>query len=297
MLRKQAPGHQSDQGLGTESIEDSALRLITPVDSVETGLRRWWSAHQPILFSYLQRRETITSFTSISVHSITSQDKFFLYTLYIIATQRRPGDKGPFYLRRLSRRVDQSDVNTIHFPPLPQPPRRDPPQNLVFTPLNSSNLWDTDTPSPPLLHVNRESRYEALAVYAPYFATPSNPRPIYLSLPQDVVRFTDGLLPYIPDGPLNEIQHMITDTKDCAYFGYYHMGTLKSMKRLRELEIYAEKGLVYGGDDADRFINLLVSEFEDAMEADPGWECPKVRIVDAQTGKDLRIDHVYDDEY
>ncbi|OBT50988.1 hypothetical protein VE04_08551 [Pseudogymnoascus sp. 24MN13] len=173
-------------------------------------------------------------------------------------------------------------------------------------------VWDTDTPSPPLLHVNRESRYEALAVYAPYFATPSNPRPIYLSLPQDVVRFTDGLLPYIPDGPLNEIQHMITDTKDCAYFGYYHMGTLKSMKRLRVLEIYAEKGLVYGGDDTDRFINLLVSEFEDAMEADPGWECPKVRIVDAQTGKDLRfiaggakipgwvpeeIVYVYDDEY
>ncbi|KFY95455.1 hypothetical protein V500_02770 [Pseudogymnoascus sp. VKM F-4518 (FW-2643)] len=150
-------------------------------------------------------------------------------------------------------------------------------------------VWETNTPPPPLLHVNRESRYEALAIYAPYFATPSHPRPIYLSLSQDVVRFMDGLLPHVPDSPLHQIEHMVTHTKDCAYFGFYHMDTLKRMKALRELEIYAEMNLVYRGDEPDRFINLLVSEFEDAMEADPGWDCPKIRIIDAQTGKALRF--------
>ncbi|KFY31581.1 hypothetical protein V493_00969 [Pseudogymnoascus sp. VKM F-4281 (FW-2241)] len=163
---------------------------------------------------------------------------------------------------------------------------------IVFThatPRVITKVFDTDTPSPPLLYVNRESRYEALAIYAPYFATTSNPRPIYLSLSQDVVRFKDALLPYIPDDALLEIQHMVTDTNDCAYFGFYHMGTLKSMKKLTELEIYAERGLVYGGDDIYRFIDMLVSEFEDAMEADPGWECPKVTIVDAETGKGVRF--------
>ena len=82
---------------------------------------------------------------------------------------------------------------------------------------------------------------------------------------------------------------MVIDTKDYAYFGYYHMHTLKGMKRLRELEIYAEKDAVYGTDAAERYINLLVSEFEDAMKDDPGWECPKIKILDAQTGKELRF--------
>lgn len=159
---------------------------------------------------------------------------------------------------------------------------------ITHAPPRVPKVWNTDTPSPPLLHVNRESRYEALAVYVPYFATPSNPRPIYLSLSQDVVRFKDGVLLYIPDAPLREIQHMVTDTKDCAYFGFYHMSTLKSMKSLRDLDIYAETGLVQGRDGGDRFVNMLVSEFEDAMEADPGWNCPKVRIFDDRTGKILR---------
>lgn len=149
-------------------------------------------------------------------------------------------------------------------------------------------VWDTNTPFPPLLYVNRESRYEALAVYTPYFWNPSNPRPIYLSLSRDVVRFSDHLLPYIP-APLREIKHMMMDTKDCVYFGYYHMRTLKSMMRLRELEIYVDNGQDYGMDDGDRSIKILVSEFESTMEFDPGWECPNVRIVDAQTGKELRF--------
>ncbi|KFY44470.1 hypothetical protein V495_03421 [Pseudogymnoascus sp. VKM F-4514 (FW-929)] len=163
-------------------------------------------------------------------------------------------------------------------------------RNIVTTAaLNKTKAWGTNTPSPALLHVNRESRYEALGVYTPYFATASNPRPIYLSLSQDVVRFADSLLSHIPYAVLHEIQHMVTDTKDYAYFGYYHMDTLKSMKKLRELEIYAEKDAVYGTDAAERYINLLVSEFEDAMEDDPGWECPKIKIFDAQTGKELRF--------
>lgn len=158
-----------------EGIEDSALRLIPPVDSVETGLRRRWSALPPtntILFSYLQRRETITSFTLICVYSIASHHKLFLYTLHILATQCS-GDKGPFYLLRLSRRVDQSDVNTINFPPLPQPPRRDPPQNLVFASLNSSNRKMYPKHHKPC----RPSRYQSLGYrYSIPASAPREPR-------------------------------------------------------------------------------------------------------------------------
>jgi hypothetical protein len=34
---------------------------------------------------------------------------------------------------------------------------------------------------------------------------------------------------------------------------------------------------------------LLVRDFEEAMEADPGWVCPIVRIFDGETGKEMRL--------
>jgi hypothetical protein len=153
----------------------------------------------------------------------------------------------------------------------------------------TAKSWATDTPSPPLLLVNRESRYEALTIYAPYFTTLSSPRPIYLSFFQDAVKFADGVLPYIPRTTLLEIQKMVLQTKDCAYFGFYNMEILKSMKRLRELEIYAERDVVSWWNEGDRYHNLLMADFEEAMEADPGWECPMVRIFDGETGKEMRF--------
>jgi hypothetical protein len=149
--------------------------------------------------------------------------------------------------------------------------------------------WSTDTPSPPLLLVNRESRYEALTIYAPYFTTLSSSLPIYLSFFQDAVKVADGVLPYIPRSPLLEIQKMVLQTKDCAYFGFYNMEILMSMKRLRELEIYAERGVVSWWNDGDRYLNLLMTDFKEAMEADPGWKCPRVKIFDGRTGKEMRF--------
>jgi hypothetical protein len=152
----------------------------------------------------------------------------------------------------------------------------------------SAKSWTSDTPSPSLLLVNRESRYEALSIYASHFTTLSSPRPMYLSFAQDVVKFADGVLPYVPRAPLLEIQKMVLQTKDCAYFGFYNMDIIKSMKRLRELEIYAERGVVSWWNDGDRYLNLLMTDFEEAAEADPGWECPRVRIFDGETGKEVR---------
>lgn len=67
------------------------------------------------------------------------------------------------------------------------------------------------------------------------------------------------------------------------------MEALTSMKRLRDLEIYVESGVVNMWDDGDRFLNLLMTDFEEAMEADPGWECPVVRIFNGETGKEVRF--------
>jgi hypothetical protein len=127
-----------------------------------------------------------------------------------------------------------------------------------------------------------------LTIYAPYFATPSSPRPIYLSFAQDAVKFADGVLPHLPHTPLFEIQKMVLQTKDCAYFGFYNMEILKRMKSLRDLEIYADRGVVYRWNDGDRYLNLLTGDFEEAMEVDPGWECPRVRIFD-EAEREVRV--------
>jgi hypothetical protein len=162
-------------------------------------------------------------------------------------------------------------------------------ESIIRGAPRTAKSWATDTPPPPLLHVNRESRYEALTIYAPYFTTMSSPRPIYLSFFQDAVKFADGVLPYIPRTPLLEIQKMVLPTQDCAYFGFYNMEILKGMKRLRLLEIYAKRGVVYSWNDGNRYLNLLMTDFEEAMEADPGWECPMVKIFDGETGNEMRF--------
>lgn len=82
---------------------------------------------------------------------------------------------------------------------------------------------------------------------------------------------------------------MVLQAKDCAYFGFYNMEVLKSMKRLRELEIYAERGVGSWWSEGEGYVFLLMRDFKEAMEADPGWECPMVRIFDGETGREVRF--------
>ena len=67
------------------------------------------------------------------------------------------------------------------------------------------------------------------------------------------------------------------------------MEILKNMKALQELEIWARRGAVYRWDRGDGFIDNLKRDFEEAMEMDPGWECPRVRIFNGETDELGRV--------
>lgn len=82
---------------------------------------------------------------------------------------------------------------------------------------------------------------------------------------------------------------MVLETQDCAYFGFYNMEYIKQMGKLRELDIYAERGPISSWwNEEERHFNLLMRDFEEAIEADPGWECPRVKIFEGETGKEMR---------
>jgi hypothetical protein len=152
----------------------------------------------------------------------------------------------------------------------------------------AAKSFTSDSPPPALLHVNRETRYEALSIYAPYLRILSSPHCTYLNLSLDTLKFADGVLPYVLrvfPAELNCIQTMTIETKDCAYFGHYNMDILKGMKSLRELEIWARKGAVYSWDRGEWFVGVIERDFEVARKEDPGWECPRVKIFNGETGE------------
>ena len=150
--------------------------------------------------------------------------------------------------------------------------------------------WTSDSPPPSLLSVNRETRYEALALYAPYFRTLFAPNRIYIRWELDVVRFADGVIMYLGDKERGLIQRMVLETKDCGYFGHYNMEILMGMERLRELDVWAQNGEAYRWErTAGRdYVNILVTDFEEAREMRKGWRCPRVRIF-GESGNVARV--------
>lgn len=148
--------------------------------------------------------------------------------------------------------------------------------------IRQAHGFKSNLPTPVLLHVCRESRAEALNVYKPYFKTSrsndtyiSTRNSIYVSFEQDTLQFEDTVLPYLAETELQGIKTLILDVKDAAYFAHFNMASVKRMRGLKTVDIFADKGLHQG---YRTYYEQLMGDFEDAREIDPGWECPKVTI-------------------
>ena len=97
----------------------------------------------------------------------------------------------------------------------------------------------------------------------------------------------DKDLAYLGTEELKGIQRMKIVVVDCTNFGRYHIATLKKMESLVEAEIIVNERvmrqeLTQNGRDLSR---QLQWEMADEMRDDPGWNCPKFRIVGSDTGK------------
>ncbi|OCK76131.1 hypothetical protein K432DRAFT_463999 [Lepidopterella palustris CBS 459.81] len=81
---------------------------------------------------------------------------------------------------------------------------------------------------------------------------------------------------------------MILDVKDAACFGHFHMDVLMRMRKSRELDLLVLEEVI-SWNRGRRYVDGLIGDFEQARNKDSGWECPRVRVLDRNTGKELSV--------
>ncbi|EPE27974.1 hypothetical protein GLAREA_04765 [Glarea lozoyensis ATCC 20868] len=146
--------------------------------------------------------------------------------------------------------------------------------------------WTTDTPIPALLHVCSESRYLGLSYYKPYFSTKTCSKAIYLNFERDAIFFQDGILSYLTGEEKRGVQKLVLETKDVAYFGHFNLDFIVQMESLRELEIWGDGANLPSWYDNERYLRNIRGDFEEARNTDPGWECPRVRLMNSKTNRE-----------
>jgi hypothetical protein len=137
------------------------------------------------------------------------------------------------------------------------------------------------TPAPALMNVNQESRSEALAIYQPYFKTKLCPTGIYVAFDRDTIAFPDGVIQHLEEPELQAIQSMILEY---AYFGHYNIDTVRSMRKLKTLELRVETGQLFSWDLGDNML-ALANQLREEEELHPELGMPSIRIVSKHTGE------------
>ncbi|KAK6582212.1 hypothetical protein PZA11_004620 [Diplocarpon coronariae] len=141
------------------------------------------------------------------------------------------------------------------------------------------------TPRPAMINACQESRSEALATYRRYFQTEHAPNCVYLAPDRDAVRCSDNLLEHFGPDEVGAVERLVLDVADAGYFGHFNMAIIASMARLTELDLYTDEGDLTSWRGGN--VRILSTDFEGARKSDPGWACPRVRIIDRHTGAEV----------
>jgi len=80
---------------------------------------------------------------------------------------------------------------------------------------------------------------------------------------------------------------MTLDVRDVAYFGHFNMDILMRMENLQELDLLTQQGQRY--NYSIDLIARLAGDFEDVRHSNPGWECPRVKILERDTKNELKV--------
>lgn len=143
------------------------------------------------------------------------------------------------------------------------------------------------TPPPAPINICRESRFEALSVYKQYFQTKHAPNYIYLAFDQDTIRCSDNILEHFGRVEAESIQTLVLDIADASYFGHFNMAIIRGMPQLKELGLRTDEGDLASWPGGN--LAILTRDFQGTKMNDPGWECPRVRIVHKDTDKEMGV--------
>ena len=143
---------------------------------------------------------------------------------------------------------------------------------------------------PPLLHVCRESHFEALSIYKPFFKTENSPKHTYISFERDTLRCSDTILTYIGVEEVSSVERLVLDISDAMYFGHFHMESVMRMRKMTDLTLLVtEKGIRPTWDSRTRYLEKVARDFLEAKYTDPAWECPRVLVMSADNGEELSV--------
>ena len=151
-----------------------------------------------------------------------------------------------------------------------------------------AKAFTSSTPPHPLLHTNRESRFEALSHYSPFFQTATSEVYTYISFARDTIKCADRVLEYMPSYEVAHIERLVLEVRDAEYFGHFHMDVVKKMERLQDIELLAGPGEIdYRWSRAERYVGTLMGNFHEKRYEDPAWRCPRLRIVNRKSGEEV----------
>jgi hypothetical protein len=138
---------------------------------------------------------------------------------------------------------------------------------------------------PAVLHVCHESRSEALRIYKPAFQAAACTKYIFVDFSKDTIKSSQNILQFLGKSELQNIQNMVLELRDPAYFLHFNLDILKVMQpNLRELALLIEIGDEYRGPRTRDMLEALTLDLTYAMEGD--WiSPPNVTIVDVKSGR------------
>ncbi len=143
------------------------------------------------------------------------------------------------------------------------------------------------TPPPAPINTCRESRFEALSTYKQYFQTKHSPNYIYLAFNQDTICCSDNILEHFGRAEAEYIQMLVLSIADASYFAHFNMAIIRGMFQLKELELRTDDGDLNGWRGGN--LAILRGDFEATKRNDPGWVCPRIRIVHKDTDKEMGV--------
>lgn len=105
-----------------------------------------------------------------------------------------------------------------------------------------------------------------------------------------MIRCAASVLEYMGKEEVAGVRKMVLEVGDAAYFGHFHMHTIRQMQNLEELELLTQNAETYSWHrGGDIFVENLTNDFESERMSDPGWRCPRVRMVNIASGEEMKV--------